>query len=115
MTLHEAQVLHFRLFSQLIDFIIAEGYEGTWGEAYRTPQQAQWDAAHGTGIAASVHCERLAVDVQLFKEGVYLTHPKDYFTVGQYWKSLDASCRWGGDFEPLVDADHFSITWQGRS
>ena len=112
--LHTAQALHVKLTGQLIEYIYAQGYELTWGEAYRTPQQAQWDAANHTGIVDSVHCDRLAVDLQLFKNGVYLTNATDYAFAGEFWKSLDPSCRWGGDFT-TVDADHFSITWQGRS
>lgn len=112
--LHTAQALHVKLVGRLIEYIYLQGYECTWGEAYRTPQQAQWDAAHGTGIAESVHCDRLAVDLQLFKNGVYLTNATDYTFAGEFWESLDPSCRWGGRFT-TVDADHFSITWQGRS
>lgn len=114
MTLHAAQALHVKLVGQLISFVYAAGFELTWGEAFRTAEQAQWDAQHHTGIINSVHCDRLAVDLQLFKDGVYLTDPAAYKFAGEYWKTLDPSCRWGGDFT-TVDADHFSITWQGRS
>lgn len=114
MTLHAAQALHVKLVGQLIAFIYAAGFELTWGEAFRTPQQAQWDAAHHTGIVNSVHCDRLAVDLQLFKDGVYLTDPTAYKFAGEYWKTLDPSCRWGGDFT-TVDADHFSLQWGNRA
>jgi hypothetical protein len=113
-TLHDAQALHVKLVAQLITYAYSEGYELSWGEAYRTPEQAQWDADHHTGIVNSVHCDRLAVDLQLFKDGVYLTDPTEYAILGTFWKALDPSCRWGGDFT-TVDADHFSITWEGRS
>jgi len=113
-TLHEAQALHVQLVAKLITYVYSLGYELTWGEAYRTQEQAQWDADHGIGIAQSVHCDRLAVDLQLFKDGRYLTNSTDYAFMGTFWKQLNASCRWGGDFH-TVDADHFSITWQGRS
>lgn len=114
MSLHDAQALHVKLIASLIKFAYASGFELTWGEAYRTPQQAQWDADHHTGIVGSVHCDRLAVDLQLFKDGVYLTDPVAYKPLGDYWTQLDSSCRWGGNFT-TADADHFSITWQGRS
>ncbi len=114
MTLHEAQALHVKLVAQLIQFVYSKNFELTWGEAYRTTQQAQWDAAHHTGIVNSVHCDRLAVDFQLFKDGQYLTDSSAYKFMGDYWKSLDPSCRWGGDFT-TVDADHFSLQWGNRS
>jgi D-alanyl-D-alanine carboxypeptidase len=114
LTLHNLQTLHVRLLSQLIAFVYSQGFELTWGEAFRTAQQAQWDAAAGTGIAQSVHCSRLAVDLQLFKEGTYLTNAEDYKFAGEYWKSLHPLCRWGGDFA-RVDADHFSLEYEGRA
>lgn len=114
MTLHDAQALHVKLVASLIKFTYNSGFQLTWGEAYRTTEQAQWDVAHKTGILMSVHCDRLAVDLQLFKDGVYITDSAAYKFMGDYWKSLDPSCRWGGDFH-TVDADHFSIEWQGRS
>ena len=113
-TLGELQRTHTLLVAKLILYVYGEGFELTWGEAYRTPQQAQWDAQHGTGIAQSVHCDRLAVDLQLFKDGVYLTDPEEYKFMGDYWKQLDPLCRWGGDFK-TVDADHFSLSYGGRS
>lgn len=114
MTLHDAQALHVKLIASLIKFTYNSGYELTWGEAYRTTEQAQWDVAHKTGILMSVHCDRLAVDLQLFKGGVYLTDPNEYKFMADYWQALDPSCR-AGYYFTTRDADHFSITWQGRS
>lgn len=113
-TLGELQRLHVKLVGMLIDFVYANGFELSWGEAFRTQQQAEWDAEHGTGIAQSVHCDRLAVDLQLFMNGVYITDPAAYQFMGDYWKQLNPLCRWGGDFK-TVDADHFSLTYGGRS
>jgi hypothetical protein len=112
--LGDAQWLHVRCIAKLIQFAEDQGYTLSWGEAFRTQEQAQWDATNHIGIVNSVHCERLAVDFMLFKDGEYLTDPTDYKFMGDYWKSLDPSCRWGGDFT-TVDADHFSITWNGAS
>ena len=112
--LGELQRRHVEYVGKLIAFVYAQGYELSWGEAFRTSEQAQWDAEHGTGILRSVHCDRLAVDLQLFSEGVYLTDPMDYQFMGTFWKQLDPLCRWGGDFQ-TVDADHFSLTYGGRS
>lgn len=114
MTLNEMQTLHVELIAKLITYVYSQGYALTWGEAYRTPQQAEWDAEHGTGIAQSVHCDRLAVDLQLFKDGAYLTNSTDYAFMGAFWKQLDPRCRWGGDFH-TVDADHFSLQWGNRA
>ena len=36
-----------------------------------------------------------------------------YAKLGEFWKSLGDDHAWGGDFKSL-DANHFSITYQGR-
>jgi hypothetical protein len=59
----------------------------------------------------SLHFEGLAMDVDLFKDGVYLDRTSDHQQFGEYWESLHPDCRWGGRFE---DGNHYSITYQGR-
>lgn len=91
------------------------GYGVTFGEAWRTPEQAQWNADHHIGVAHSLHMERLAVDLNLFKDGVYQTIAAPYAQLGAWWKSLKspiagASYRWGGDITHLQDLDHFSLS-----
>jgi hypothetical protein len=88
------------------------GFGVTLGEAWRTPEQAQWDADHGSGISHSLHMDRLAIDLNLFKDGVYLTAPDAYVQLGTWWKSLGPNYRYGGDFK-IRDYDHFSITPDG--
>ena len=91
------------------------GYEVTLGEAWRTPEQAALDAQHGTGIKDSVHCQRLAIDLNLFKDGLWLSDDSTgaFRQLGEWWKSLGPDHCWGGDFSGLVDLDHFSITPDG--
>lgn len=114
-TLHQRQVLHVQLTSELIAWAQSQGYALTWGETWRTKAQALANAASGAGIANSLHLLRLAVDFQAFdKDGKYLADDSAgvYHAMGQYWKTLDPLCCWGGDFHS-VDLDHFSITYQG--
>lgn len=101
------------LVAKLIDYAYTQGYTLTAGEMYRSPEQAALNAQHGTGIANSLHTLRLAVDLQLFKDGLYLTDAAAYAPLGAFWKTLDPDCAWGGDFTKLVDADHFSLSWGG--
>lgn len=108
MTLNEAQSKFTYFTAKLIEHAYAAGYALTYGETYRTPAQAARNAASGSGISNSLHCRRLAVDFQLFKDGEYLTDKASYAFLGTYWKSLDPHCFWGGDFKHLVDSDHFS-------
>lgn len=114
MTLDEKQKVFATLLCKLISFINAQGYELSLGEAWRPEITAQWYAEHGKGIAHSLHCERLAIDLCLFKDEVYLTESKDYEFAGRYWEALttmEFECCWGGRFG---DGNHFSISHDGR-
>lgn len=113
MTLGEKQRLFTRLVARLIDFAYANGYELTFGDAYRSPEEAARNARSGTGIANSLHTQRLAVDLNLFRDGAYLTDSEAYRPLGEFWKTLDPACCWGGDFQSRPDGNHFSITHNG--
>src|SRR5438477_3938800 len=95
------------------------GYGVTLGEAWRSPQQAQWDADHHTGVAHSLHTQRLAIDLNLIVNGVYQADDSSggYSALGAWWKSLqsataEATYAWGGDFR-LADFGHFSLSPDG--
>lgn len=116
MTLGEQQ----RLFTYLVGKLIIYAYETagielTFGDAYRTPQQAAANAQAGTGITNSLHTQRLAIDLNAFKDGVYLTDTDQYAALGEHWKTLHPLCRWGGDFHSNPDGNHFSMTYGGMS
>lgn len=114
-TLHQRQVQHVRCTARLILWAETNLTELTWGETYRLPAQAAANAASGAGIINSLHIIRLAVDFQLFNAaGVYITDAAAYKPLADYWLTLDPLCRAGYYFHS-VDADHFSITYQGRS
>lgn len=112
-TLGQKQRRFLPLLAKLIDFAYAQGFELTVGECYRSPEQAALNAQHGSGIANSLHILRLAIDLQLFKEGVYLTDSAAYKSLGEYWKTLDPEAAWGGDFKTRVDGNHFSLSYGG--
>jgi hypothetical protein len=66
----------------------------------------------GSGIRESLHCERLAIDLMLFINGVYQTQTEAYRPLGEKWESLGGT--WGGRFS-TPDGDHFSIAHEGRA
>lgn len=116
MTLGQKQRLFTRLTGLLIEYAYQNGYELTYGDAYRDPR------VHGSvGVkksysgANSVHKNRLAVDFNLFKNGEYLTSSEDHKQLGEFWKSLHPECRWGGDFKGVADGNHYSMAWQGKA
>lgn len=112
MTLLQQQQLFVQLIGQFIAWVYAQGYELTFSEAWRSPQEAAIQAAAGAGIACSLHTERLAIDLNLFKTGEYLTTIDDYRPLGVQWCSMHPVARWGGNFT-RIDVDHFSMEWEG--
>lgn len=112
-TLGQKQRRFVRLVGKLIEFAYSTGFEFTFAEAYRTPEQAALNAKTGAGISKSLHILRLAIDLNLFEDGVYLTDSQAHAPLGAYWKTLDADCRWGGDFTGRPDGNHYSIEHEG--
>lgn len=106
MLLNEAQRAFARDTVKLLSHIEDSGYSFTYGEAMRSAEQAAIYAKEGKGIIISLHCKRLAIDINLFKDDIYLDKSQDYKVLGDYWKSLHLNNRWGGDFH-RVDGNHF--------
>jgi hypothetical protein len=71
------------------------GYEVTLGDCYRDPR-----CPYGSRV--SKHRERLAIDLNLFRDGVYLTKTEDHAPLGAWWESQGGV--WGGRFE---DGNHY--------
>lgn len=110
MTLGEKQRLFTRLIGQLISYAYSHGFELTFGDAFRSPEQAAINAKKGIGIVNSLHSQRLAVDFNLFIAGEYISDGSKYKPLGDYWESLHPLCVWGGRFG---DGNHFSCTHNG--
>jgi hypothetical protein len=109
MTLGEKQRKFTRMIADLIWWAYAHGFELTFAEAYRTPEQAALNAKAGKGISNSLHLDRLAVDFNLFKDGAFLTSTEDHRPLGEYWESIGGT--WGGRFN---DGNHYSLEHGGR-
>jgi D-alanyl-D-alanine carboxypeptidase len=94
----------------LISYIFHRQYSCTLGEAYRTKEQAEIYAQKGIGIEDSLHCQRLAIDLNIFSpRGELLTKTEDYKVFGDYWKKLDGQNNWGGNFK-RGDGNHFEMS-----
>jgi hypothetical protein len=113
----EARLLFPTLLGRLLTFAADNGIPVQLGECYRTPQQAAWNAAHGKGIATSLHTERLAVDLLCFRKHsgkwtwLQVGNEPEYRALGEHWESLHPDCAWGGRFN---DAGHFSLRIDNR-
>jgi len=114
MTLGEKQRVFAFNVGRLIVWANAQGYQVTLGEAYRTPEQAALNAAKGSGISNSLHTQRLAIDLNLFRDGAFLSDSEDHRPLGEYWKLMYPDNRWGGDFSK-PDGNHYSMTHEGRA
>lgn len=110
MSLQQKQAKFARMIAQLILYADRMGYQLTFGEAYRPPETAALYARQGKGIARSLHCERLAVDFNLFKDGVYLPRTIDHKPLGEFWESIGGT--WGGRFG---DGNHYSLAHDARA
>jgi len=75
------------------------GYEFTFGDAY----------ARSGHMDKSLHYSRLAIDLNLFKDGIYKYETSEYKELGEYWESIGGA--WGGRFG---DGNHFSLAYGGR-
>lgn len=111
MTLSQQQRLFVQLIGKLIAYAYENGFELTWGEAWRTPEQAKIYARQGKGIANSLHTDRLAIDFNLFIKGVYQTNGDAHKPLGEWWEKQHPLCRWGGRFR---DGNHYSMEYGGR-
>lgn len=111
MTLRQLQSIHVLCFAQLVLYAYKHGYQLTWGESLRRPAVAGENATAGRGIRNSLHLIGLAVDVNLFRDGKWLTATEDHRPLGEYWESLHPLARWGGRFN---DGNHYSMEWEGR-
>ena len=78
----------------LILFAYEKGYEITLGDAYATDGHCD----------NSFHYSRLAIDLNLFKDGKYLTKTDDHKPFGLFWESIGGS--WGGRWN---DGNHYSL------
>ena len=87
------------------------GYEVSLGDAYRDPSVfGVLGEKRGYGHPKSGHKQRLAIDLNLYHEGRYLTETEDHRLLGEWWEGVDPDCRWGGRFN---DGNHYSLEHDG--
>jgi hypothetical protein len=138
-TLGQKQELLARLIPKLFKRALELGFQIRPKELLRSPVAAKWNATHCAhlargssprrceqakrahhdadhdfvpiGIADSLHCDGLAIDIILTNAGKPLWATRRYRALGLYWEGLDPLCAWGGRFG---DGGHFSIRHRGK-
>ena len=109
MSLRSKQSKFAKMIAELIAWANREGYEVTLGDAYRDPRvHGAMGEKQGYGRSRSNHKNRLAMDLNLFKDGAYLPDTEDHEPLGLKWESMGGS--WGGRFN---DGNHYSLEHQG--
>lgn len=111
MTLGEKQELFSILIAEHICWLYAQGYRVRCGDFF----------AHDGHREGSNHYKKLAADLNLFRNGVYLTATADHLESGTMWESRHELCRWGGNWdkdeypgEPGEnDGNHYSLYHNG--
>lgn len=111
MTLGEKQRFFALWVGKLILHAYQEGYEISLDWAYRPPEIAAYYAQLGIGIRSSLHTVKLAVDLNLFKDGNWLRSTDDHKPLGEWWERQNQMFRWGGRFG---DGNHYSMEHEGR-
>ena len=111
------------LFSRCLPLLITKahrlGFEVRLRDLWRSKEEAARLAKTGAGIANSLHCKGLAIDLYIRRPGGrILWSTESYRKLGFYWESLDKLCYWGGRTNKpgdrlRRDGGHFSITHAG--
>jgi hypothetical protein len=97
MKLSEKQRLFTLMVARLIEFVYGTGLELTMGHVWRDTETQRRLVEQGLSKTMnSKHCDRLAVDLNLFVNGEYATEREAYRPLGELWERLGG--RWGGRF-----------------
>lgn len=95
MTLRQKQSKFARMVALLIQFAYQQGYELTFGDAWASTGHKD----------DSFHYKRLAIDLNLFRNGRYLSSTEAHRSLGEFWESISGT--WGGRFKN-PDGNHYS-------
>ena len=97
MMLGERQEQFSLMMAHLIIFAYSKGYKVRTGDVWAREEE-------GAHIKNSMHYHKLAVDINLFKDGEYLTKTSDHQELGEYWELIGGV--WGGRFS-RPDGNHY--------
>ena len=95
MTLLQQQQTFARMVPRLIDQAHALGFSVTLGDAYRDPRCPY-------GSRSSRHKSRLAIDLNLFRDGDYIRDTESHRPLGEWW--IEKGGILGGVFD---DGNHY--------
>lgn len=115
MSLSEDQRKFTIMIGNFLFWAHAQGYELTFGHAWRDGETQERLVAMGRSkTLASKHCERLAVDFNLFIDGKYVEDKEAYRVLGEYWESLSSENIWGGRFSVKKEDYDTKVGWDAN-
>ncbi len=109
LTLRKKQSIFVKLTIQLLIKAHALGFEVTFGHALRSKVEAA-----RLGFPGSLHVLKLAIDLNLFKNGAYCSSTAAHRELGEWWEQQstdEVECCWGGRFK---DGNHYSLRHGNR-
>ena len=108
-TLSQKQRRFGRMVAALLNKALEMGYEYTFGDAFRDPRaHGEFGRKIGYSAGRSLHKLKLAIDLNLFKDGKYLSSTEAHRPLGEWWESIGGT--WGGRFN---DGNHYSLEHNG--
>ena len=89
-------------------------YEVTLGDAFRDPRVfGDYGEKEGYGLDKSKHKLRLAIDLNVWKDGKYTKNKEDYRAIGMYWEQQFDGI-WGGRFGIKKEVYDKEIGWDAN-
>jgi hypothetical protein len=108
----EKQELFSILIAEHVIWLYEQGYKVRWGDTYRDARvHGVVGEKKGYGNAYSMHKDKCAADLNLFKNGEFLTTTEGHRISGEKWESRHDLCAWGGRWK---DGNHYSLEHEGR-
>ncbi len=105
MKLGERQELFSQLIAKLVLRMYDMGYRVRVGDFAAKPRSPLEHKEN------SLHYDKCAADLNLFKDGKWLKETKDHAAFGDYWESLHPNCTWGGRWS---DGNHYQLSENPR-
>ena len=111
MKLGKKQELFMRIVPKLILKAQEMGFDVRGGDLFRDARvHGEFGIKKSYGHESSCHKLKLAIDLNLFKDGVFMDRTEDHKELGEWWEKQHPDCRWGGRFN---DGNHYSLTHWG--
>ena len=111
MSLRKTQSEFALMVGKLIIKAYELGFEITLGDAYRDPRvHGDMGVRKSYSHPKSAHKVRLAIDLNLFKDGEFCEGSGSHKELGEWWEKQHPLARWGGRFN---DGNHYSFEHNG--